>query len=417
MAAEPATPTWPCWQGPRHNGSTPESSGWPKGWPPKKLWDKDVGVGASSPIIADGKVYVLGWQGPDNRRENPRGRDAVRCLDAADGKILWEQSYPARYQGRHREGDIDQYGGALATPALDRETGTLYTLGVDGDLRSWDAARGGRPGWELNLYEAFKVPPRPDLGGGRHDYGFTASPLVWGDLLLVEVGGPRGTLVALDKATGRTRWRSVATEPAGHTGGLAPITLDGRNCLAVLTLTKLLVIDAGGERAGATVAEWPWQTDYACNIATPAIWGPRVLLTSAYNQHRTALVDFSGPQPRELWTAPHHAIVSSPVIHKGRAFLVDARLMCLDLAGGKLLWKGGDFGLGSCLVTADDKLIVFGNGRLSLADAAANEFRELSHVEHVVRGTCYPHVAFAGGFIVCRDQAGRLACLSVAGGP
>jgi hypothetical protein len=105
------------------------------------------------------------------------------------------------------------------------------------------------------------------------------------------------------------------------------------------------------------------------------------------------------------------------VIHRDRVYTIQKTLSCLDLATGKRLWRGGSFGHGSCLVTADDKLVVFGNGRLTLLEARPrpDRYTELSRTDRLVSGTCYPHVALAGGLLVAKDRDGQMAVLSVRG--
>jgi hypothetical protein len=66
--------------------------------------------------------------------------------------------------------------------------------------------------------------------------------LVHGDWLLVEVGGPTGTIVAFEKRSGRETWRSRAIDVAGHSGGMAPITVEDVPCVAALTFGGLLVV-------------------------------------------------------------------------------------------------------------------------------------------------------------------------------
>jgi len=409
FAARLGAADWPQWRGPARTGVTTEPSGHPTGWPPKRLWEKNVGKGCTSPILAHGRLYVMGWEGNEKG-----GTDSVWCLEARTGKELWRRTYPVPYQGRVRAGDEGQYGGPSSTPAFDAETTYLYTLSVDGDLACWDTARNGEPVWRMNLYDEYKVPQRPDVGGGRRDYGFTSSPLILGEAVVVEVGEGAGTVMAFDKKTGKRRWRSACAEPAGHSGGPVPITLDGLPCLATLALSKLVILRTDPGHEGKTVAEHPWQTDFACNIATPAVAGQAVLLTSNYNVGRTALLEISGSGVRQKWSTRDHAMVSSPVIHKGRVYFADARLSCLDLATGKTLWKGGNFEHGSCLVTGDDKILAFGNGALVLVDAAADKYRELARMEEVVRGTCYPHVALSDGVVACKDRDGSLVCFSAA---
>ena len=415
LGAAPAD--WPQWRGPDRSGVTPEKSGWPKGWPPKRLWGRNVGRGCTSPIIAGGRVYVMGWQGRGSGRGNPVGTDVVRCLDARSGKELWKQTYRCRYQGRVRTGDTGQYGGPNSTPTFDPQTKYLYTLSVDGDFRCWDTGRKGRPVWSANFYDRYKVPRRPDAGGrsSRRDFGFTSSPLIQGDLVIVEVGDDEGTVMAFDKRTGRRRWASASREPAGHTGGPVALTVRGVPCLANLSLRKLIVMRTDKGHEGTTVAEYDWQTHYACNIPTPAVSGSQVVLTSGYNRRRAELIEISLSGARRKWRSTYYSLVCTPVIHKGRIYSVDGSAKCLDLASGRLRWKGGSFGHGSCVVTGDDKLIVFGRGRLVLLDAspAATAYRELGRVDRVVRDTCYPRVAFADGLICCKDKGGNLVVFSV----
>ncbi len=410
LAATATGEDWPQWRGPQRSGVTTEHSGWPKGWPPKKLWSASVGPGASSPVIGDGKVFAMGWQG----HGRGQGDDAVVCLDAASGKVLWKQTYRSRYQGRHATGDQGRYGGPNSTPAYDAGTGYLFTLGIDGDFRCWDAARGGKLVWAKNLYDEYRVPQRPNAGGGKRDFGFCSAPLPHGEVVILDVGGPAGLVMGFEKTTGKQRWRSQSAELAGSNSGPALITVGGAECVASLGLRALVItrIDPGG--AGRTVGQTRWQTEFACNIATPGVLGNKVVLTSAYNMSRTTMFEVAaggGLAPR--WNAREHALVSSPVVHGEEVFLPEGALHCLDLASGKRKWSTGRLGNGSCLVTGDGKVIAQGRGVLWLVDPA-DKGKELSSVKGVPSG--WPSVALGGGLIVCKDNGGRVAALSVSAG-
>jgi len=402
---------WPHWRGMTRSGVVAEKSGWPEGWPPKRLWRRSVGYGCTSPIIVGGKLYVMGWSG-GRRRRGGGGSDTLYCIDAASGRELWKQSYPCPYQGRLSTGDEGAYGGPSSTPAFDLSTGFIYTLSIDGDLHCRDTRKGGALLWKVNFYDKYKVARRPHVGGGRRDFGYPASVLIRGALLIVEVGAPGGTVMGLDKTSGRKVWASQYTGPAGHTGGLAPITIDGADCIAVLTLRELVVMRVDKGYEGRTVATAKWRTEFGCNIPTPAVEGGKVLVTSAYNNKAAVLFDVAKGRMKPLWRAKYYSTAGSPVIHRGRVYIIKNSINCLDAAGGKRLWSGGSFGDGSCLATADDKIIAFGKGSVRLLDAgpAVLKYRELARLNCGLRAICYPHITLAGGILCAKDRSGAMVC-------
>ena len=397
---------WTQWRGPHGNGTTTEAVNHPAGWPPKRLWQASVGTGCTSPLLIKGKAYVLGYHGP----KGGKGSDRLSCLDSASGRLLWQQSYPARYQSRLRTGDTGAYGGPAASPAYDPQTGYLYTLGIDGELRCWDIGEGGRTIWRLDLHNTFPIAQRPLVGGGLRDFGFTAAPLLHGNALIVEVGSSEGTLVAFDKATGKRLWSSAYRGPAGHSGSLLPFAVGGEPCLAFLALREVVLVRTVPGHEGETLATYGRTTEYGCNIPSPAPYGDSLLLTSAYNYKSSELVSFAGKTPVRRWTTKEHALVSTPLIHGDRAYIIAGQLRCIDLATGKRIWSGGSFRHGTCLLAADNKLIVHGNRRIALVDASptATAYRELARIDAVGKDLCYPQIALANGLLVAKDKAGNL---------
>src|SRR5258706_13080041 len=215
---------WSDWRGRGRNGISPGKSGWGEsGWPPKEpLWTRTLGQGGTSPLVIGGRLYALGWA---------RDQATVACLEAATGKELWTASYPAPQYGRNHMGDENSYSGPTATPEYDPATGALYTLGADGDLQCWDTRKDGKRVWGVNLNAAYEVERRPHVGAEQRDYGYVTSPLLHGNLVLVQAGAKEGVVMAFDKATGKPQWASECREPAGHAGGLAPINVEGVPCV------------------------------------------------------------------------------------------------------------------------------------------------------------------------------------------
>lgn len=403
---------WPAWRGSQRNDYSKESSGWEQGvWPlRKKMWQYAAGEGSSSPVVAAGKLYVLGWRDE---------QDLLSCLDAVSGKKIWEKKYPCPRYGRLSKGDKGIYSGPSSTPEYDKQTHFLYTLSTDGDLICWNTQQNGKQVWALNLHEKYSVQQRPKVGrSGHRDYGYTSSPLVIKEALIVEAGATQGSIIAFDKRTGQELWRSESDSPAGHSGGPVPITIEGIACLAVLNHDGLLVIRADGKQAGNTVAAWPWITNYSNNIATAAVHGNSVLITSAYNQYKIARFDISLSEIKLVWEQAQASKVCSPIIHQGAVYWAWHQVNCLDFETGKRHWSGGKTGEpGSMILTADERLIVWSKrGTLSLVETrkrSPGEYKELASQELLADSDAWPHVVIANGFLYAKNRSGETVCYQI----
>ncbi|REJ88685.1 MAG: hypothetical protein DWQ34_21645 [Planctomycetota bacterium] len=407
---------WPHWRGADRNDVVDEPSGWNGSeWLLTEDWKAIVGEGASSPLVVGERVFVMGWRD---------GREHLSCLNASDGEEVWRADYAAPQYARESTGDKGIYSAVSSTPEYDEETGWIYTLGIDGDLRCWDANRNGAEVWSLNLYDRYGVGQRPDVGGkrggaSRRDYGYTTSPLVYEGTIVVEAGDTKsGTVKGFNKRTGEELWTSDCRDEAGHTGGPVPLDVDGIPCAVLLTMRNLVIVrlDAGHE--GETLADYPWTTDFANNIPTPAVSGNRILVTTSYNQAAMVCLEVSRTGLREVWKRENPSGVCSPVIHDGHVYWAWRGIHCVDFATGEELWMGPKVGTpGSCMVTSDDKLIVLGDrGDLYLIETVAdspNAYRELAHIRLGFSSEAWPHVVLANGRLYCKDRRGDLRCFKI----
>ena len=403
---------WPHWRGVDRNGIVAEPSGWKDGkWSLHERWRKQLPEGASSPIIVEGQLFTMGWH---------TNQEHVVCLDAVSGKELWRQTYPCPKYGRLATGDEGLYSGPSSTPEFDQETGLLYTLSTDGDLNCWNTRSQGQRVWSLNLYEKFDVPQRSKVGrSGLRDYGYTSSPLVYGDWVIVEVGAKQGNLIAFDKSSGKQEWTSQSKASAGHNAGPVPITIESVPCVAVHNFDGLLVVRLDRGHAGETIATWPWVTLFANNIATVSVHENSVLLTSAYNQNKIARLRITLQGAELLWEQEAASKVCTPIVYDGHVYWAWQNVMCLDFGTGQVKWRGGKCGdPGSCIVTADGRMIVWSGDEgdlalVELANRSPEKYTELASLKRIGKSDAWPHVVLRDGRLYCKDRSGQIVCLEL----
>ena len=269
----------------------------------------------------------------------------------------------------------------------------------------------------MNLHDTYNIPARPEVHGGHADHGYTATSLVLGKLLLVEVGAPEGNTMAFDKRTGKRVWVSQCKDAIGQTGGSTVMTVGGIPCVAVLTISNLVVIRTDAGHEGETLASYFFETQVGQNTVSPAVEGDTVMLSSGLDMEKTVCLKVAPGAVTKLWESRVSTRVSCPIVVHGRAFMVYEALKCLDFATGETLWTDGAFGEdSSLLLTADEKLIVFGRHKLALVDiggTAASAYHELALKKGVGAAYSWPHVTLANGRLLAKDIDGKLLCFVV----
>src|SRR5258708_28553557 len=192
----PAAPArgWLSWRGPRQNGVSLEKN-LPDTLDAKNpLWIADY-PGQSTPVIANGKLYLLGYLG-----EGPDLQEVLACFDAETGAKLWDQRYSDFLS------DTIYLRYATSSAAVDPETGNVYLQGTQGIFASLTAD--GKLLWQHSMMEEFG---RLTFPNSR-----TASPLIDGDLVITRgitanwgLHGPSADrFYAFDKRTGELVWSS-----------------------------------------------------------------------------------------------------------------------------------------------------------------------------------------------------------------
>ena len=378
---------WPQFRGPGRDGVSRET-GLLKAWPaggPRQVWKAPAGDGFSGMVVAGGRLFTLDGQGGD---------EVAVAHEAATGRQLWRVRIDSKYES-------DMGSGPRATPTVDGNL--VYALSGGGQLHALDAATGRRV-WGRDL--------KRDFGARPPQWGVSTSPLVEGNLLLLDVGGSAGkSAVALDKKTGKTVWTSQSDQ-AGYSAPVA-ITVGGVRQVLFFTGTALTALAPAD---GKLLWRVPWRTDWDVNAATPIFVAPdKVFVSSGYDTGAALLQVKAAGAPEEVWRSRGMKNqFSSSVLHQGIIYGFDNKVLkAIEAATGKEKWKQGGLGHGS-LIYADGHLIVLSeSGRLVLAEATPAGYREKASAE-VLSGKCWTGPTLANGRLYVRNEEILLA-LDVAG--
>jgi outer membrane protein assembly factor BamB len=381
LCAPAATPAdWPQFRGPNRDGISPETDvlkSWPPGGP-KVLWRVPLGEGYSHIAVVNGRLFTLYGQGRD---------EYAAAFDAATGRQLWRVTLDRKLVN-------DQGNGPRSTPTVHNDT--VYVLSGSGRLAALKAAN-GQTIWQHDL--------RAEYGARPPTWGIATSPLVEGNLLLVNVGGSGGkSVAAFDKGTGKPVWFSQ-DDPAGYAAPIA-ITVGGVRQAIFFTANSVLSLSP---KDGRLLWRVPWQTDWDVNAATPVFLPPDKLFISSGYDTGAGLFQIrgsdAGVQAVELWRSRGMKNqFSSSLLNRGILYGFDnATFKAIDAATGEERWKQRGFGHGSLILAGGHLIVLSDSGRLALVQAAPDQYRELGSAD-VLSGRCWTAPSLAGGKLYLRNQ-------------
>lgn len=377
LAAQ-TTGEWPQWRGPNRDGISKETGllkQWPADGPPLVWKVKGAGRGYSTLSVSGGRLFTMGLRGD---------REFVIAFDAATGKEVWATAHGSAY--RDSRGD-----GPRGTPTVDN--GNVYALGGNGDLSCLDAKTGSII-WKMNVLEKF--------GGHNIGWGISESPLVIGDKLLVNPGGPGASVVALNKKDGALIWKSQS-DKAGYSSGV-PVQIGNTTQVVFFTDQRAVGLDL---KDGKLVWEYARAANDTANVATPIVRGNRVFISSDYGTGAGMVeIKADGPAQEVYFTKEmknHHS--SSVLIGDYLYGFSSSILTAMKFDTGEVAWKDRSVGKGS-LVYADGNLYCLSeNGVVGLVEATPTGYREKGRFRIPQESLpTWTHPVVAGGRLYLRDQ-------------
>ena len=376
---------WPVFRGPDRNGISRESDLAARLIAaPAAIWSIEVGDGLSAVSVARGRAYTMGHRS---------GKDTVWCLDAATGKVIWQYSYDATARSARPD-----YDGPRATPTVDGDT--VFTLSRDGQLFALDA--NGQPRWSVDVKR---------FGYAIPNWGFSGSPLVLGDRVIVNAGSAG---LAVDRNSGNPIWHS----PPGLAGYNTPTVYqhDGKPRLAFSNGEQIVSVDPAD---GRLVWQYPWPTPFRVNSADLIVTNGRLFVSSGYG-YGSALLDISSDKPSPVYQNKlmrNH--FHTCMLIDGYLYGIDGDqqrpegLKCMELASGQVRWHAPQVRYGGLIAAEGRLIIVTETGELVIAAASPEKYEELARFK-VLDGVCWTAPSLSDGRLYVRSRTGRVVCLELA---
>lgn len=375
VVANQRSADWPGFRGAERDGVVRRSkinTDWSAS-PPVQLWRRPIGPGWSS-FAVDGDLFYT----QEQRGEN----EVVACYKMSTGQPVWSHRDSARFF------ESNAGAGPRATPTL--SNGRVYTFGATGILNVLEANTGAVV-WSRNVAS--------DTNTETPFWGFSSSPLVIGDLVIVAASGQ---LAGYDAATGNRRW--LGPKAGGSYSSPHLVSIDGVSQIVLMSGAGALSITPAD---GKQLWQHPWGGN---SIVQPAVTPDGdILITSQENGARRLAVSHNaaGWSATERWTSNAlKPYFNDFVIHKGYAFGFDGRILsCIDLKDGQRKWKGGRYGNGQLVLLADqDLLLVLSeDGELALVRATPDQFTEIAKLS-AIQGKTWNHPVLVRDVLLVRNS-------------
>ena len=325
VVAQTGAADWPQFRGPGGLGVSGEKN-LPVTWSDtdKVMWRTALpGYGASSPIVLGHRIYVTCYSGYGAEPNSEKMEDLllhVVCINRSNGQILWNRTIPPKLPESER---VRDHGYAGPTPT------------TDGDFLYVFFGRTGLFKFDLNGEQVWHA----DVGSQTHGWGCGTSPVLYKNTIIVNASVESGSLVSVNKVTGREVWRAPGMDSSWNTPHL--VQLPGNKQELVVSVRDYIL--GFNPDTGEELWRCAGIQDYVC---PSMISYQGIVYAIGGRQSRAIAVRAGGEgdvtETHRLWEAKAGANVSSPVIHAGHMYWVSDRnqvAYCVRLRDGEVIYS------------------------------------------------------------------------------
>ena len=360
---------WLVFHGPNGDNRSTETGllkQWSEDGPPLLWTAEGIGEGISgyaSVTVSDGRIFTSG---------NLNDESVVYALDETNGKILWTYANGPAWT------DVRYYHGTRSTPTVDGDR--VYDESPHGQLVCLDV-KTGKPIWDMNLITEFDAT--------NIEWGFAESVIIDGDKLICCPCGKKGSVVALDKMTGKPIW--VAPDSGHQTSYTTPriIEQDGLRIVLKMDAKGLLAVNAEN---GEILFHHEFTHRVDLHATMPQYENGHLLLATSGggNAPQTMcrlklIVEETKAHVEEIWSTKgidnlHDSLfLDNGYIYGSTHFHKNGEWICIRLEDGEVLWENREGGRGALTVAEDLIYRMLESGEeMSLLEMTPDRFHVIS---------------------------------------
>jgi outer membrane protein assembly factor BamB len=355
---------WLQFRGPEGSGQSGEK-GLPATWSATEnlVWRMKLpGPGTSSPIVVGKRIYLTCYSGygeEPGQGEMAKLMRTLVCIDRDKGAILWTKDFkPLLPESKYVGGNNTEHGYSSSTLASDGKR--LYVFFGKSGVYCLDLD--GKEVWHASV------------GSNVNGWGSSNSPVLYRNLVIINASIESGSLVALDRDTGKEVWRTKGIRQSWNTPVLVEVPGGGTELVFNESSAVIGFDPASGQEL--------WRVTGFKGYVCPSVVAHKDVV---YVVRGSALAIRAGGRgdvtnSHVLWRAKGSSLVASPVYHDGHLYWAAGPAYCLDAATGKEVYRnrlGGTF-YASALV-ADGKIYCVSRFEGTYVLDAAPKFRLLAH--------------------------------------
>lgn len=349
---------------------------------PKLVWKKEIGS-AFSEITVSGDIFYTMLS---EKIDSISGFEYIAAFDVNTGNEIWRSQVDSIYI------DADGWGdGTHSTPTFDEEN--IYSFSALGKLTA-NSRKDGKQLWQVDFVKEF--------GSTRPRWGFSSSPLLIDDILVMEAGGTDSrAFIAFDKKTGDIKWAKAN----GNAHYSSPIlaNFEGKDQIIFTKGNTVFSYDMNGDTL--------WTYDYHLRnpMATPVVFdGNKIFVSTAYAGY--VILEIKDNKPTELLKGTTMKTdYSSSVYYNGNIYGFHiAALNCISAETGEKKWTKRGFGKGSLILVNDKLLVLSDKGKLIQIEATPDGYTEQGSFQ-ALEGKSWTAPSYSNGKLYVRNLT-EMAC-------